>query len=58
VIAANGAAIAIAGMRDRIIHGYDDVDLGEVWQTLVADLPELIAAIEPLVPAKPEPPDP
>lgn len=25
---------AIAGMRDRIIHGYDDVDLLEVWSTI------------------------
>jgi uncharacterized protein with HEPN domain len=46
---------AIAGMRDRIIHGYDDVDLGEVWRTLAADLPALIAALEPLVPPKPKP---
>ena len=48
---------AIAGMRDRLIHGYDDVDLGEVWRTLVADLPALIVALEPLVPAKPQAPD-
>ena len=44
-------------MRDRLIHGYDDVDLGEVWRTLVADLPALIVALEPLVPAKPQAPD-
>ena len=25
---------AMAGMRDRIIHGYDDVDFGEVWRTI------------------------
>ena len=40
---------AIAGMRDRIIHGYDDVDLGEVWRTIEHDLPALITALERLV---------
>jgi uncharacterized protein with HEPN domain len=44
---------AIAGMRDRIIHGYDDVDLGEVWRTIESDLPMLMAALERLVPEKP-----
>lgn len=44
---------AIAGMRDRIIHGYDDVDLREVWRTIETDLPTLIAALERLVPEKP-----
>ena len=44
---------AIAGMRDRIIHGYDDVDLGEVWRTIDNDLPKLIATLERLVPQQP-----
>ena len=44
---------AIAGMRDRIVHGYDDVDLGEVWRTVETDLPTLIAALERLVPQGP-----
>ncbi|MBI3265255.1 MAG: DUF86 domain-containing protein [Acidobacteria bacterium] len=44
---------AIAGMRDRIIHGYDDMDLGEVWRTIESDLPTRIAALERLVPEKP-----
>jgi uncharacterized protein with HEPN domain len=35
----------IAGMRDRLIHGYDSVNLAEVWQTLQRDLPEMRAAI-------------
>lgn len=25
----------MAGMRDKLIHEYDDVDLEEVWQTVV-----------------------
>ena len=44
---------AVAGMRDRIIHGYDDVDLGEVWRTVEHDLPALIATLELLVPREP-----
>ena len=47
---------AIAGMRDRIIHGYDDVDLREVWRTVDTDLSALIVTLEALVPPKPQPP--
>jgi uncharacterized protein with HEPN domain len=43
----------MAGMRDRIIHGYDDVDLGEVWRTIEHDLPALIATLERLVAQRP-----
>jgi uncharacterized protein with HEPN domain len=38
----------IAGMRDRITHGYFEVDLNEVWNTIENDLPELIKYIKPL----------
>ena len=40
----------IAGMRDRLIHGYDRVDLKEVWRVAQGDVPELVAMIEPLLP--------
>ncbi len=40
----------IAGMRDRLIHGYDVVDLNRVWKTAVADIPDLLALITPLIP--------
>ena len=43
----------MAGMRDRLIHGYDDVDLDQVWETIADDLPELIPSIERLVTLKP-----
>jgi uncharacterized protein with HEPN domain len=36
-------AIAI---RNRLIHGYEDVDLDIVWQTVNEDLPKLVAALE------------
>ncbi|MEX2138381.1 MAG: DUF86 domain-containing protein [Pirellulales bacterium] len=35
----------IAGMRDKLIHGYDAVDLEEVWKTAVTDVPILAAAL-------------
>jgi len=28
----------MAGMRDRLIHGYDSVDVGIVWRTLKIDI--------------------
>jgi uncharacterized protein with HEPN domain len=36
---------AIAHMRDRLIHGYWDVDLDAVWQTIRRDLPQLRSGI-------------
>lgn len=35
----------IAGMRDRLIHGYFNVDLGLVWQTVQHDIPRLKAQL-------------
>ena len=32
---------AMAGMRNRITHGYFDINLGVVWQTVRNDLPHL-----------------
>jgi uncharacterized protein with HEPN domain len=32
----------IAGMRDKMIHEYNDVDLDEVWSTIKRDIPHLI----------------
>ena len=42
----------IAGMRDQIIHGYFDVDLDQVWNTVEKDLPELIGYLKPLISKK------
>ncbi len=41
---------AMTGMRDVLIHEYDDVDLEIVWDTVQLDLPPLIAALEKIVP--------
>jgi uncharacterized protein with HEPN domain len=33
---------AIIGMRHRIVHAYDDIDLEVVWQVATVALPELL----------------
>ncbi|GAB4429294.1 MAG: hypothetical protein Kow00106_24310 [Anaerolineae bacterium] len=40
----------IIGMRNRLVHKYDDVDLDVVWHVIQREIPELILLIEPLVP--------
>lgn len=40
----------IADTRNRLIHGYFDVDLDIVWQILEQDLPPLIAELEKILP--------
>src|ERR1700674_5010175 len=32
----------IAGMRDRLIHGYEPVDIDELWKTATEDVPALL----------------
>lgn len=36
----------IAGMRNRLVHAYLDVDLDIVWNTLVVDLAALRAVVD------------
>ena len=40
----------VAGMRDRLIHGYDAVDRDEVWRTATVDVPDLLLLVQPLAP--------
>ena len=35
----------VAGLRDRLIHAYDSVDLDIVWEVTVRDLPALKQAV-------------
>ena len=37
-------------MRNRLIHEYFRINLEAVWDTVHADLPQLISAIGPLIP--------
>jgi uncharacterized protein with HEPN domain len=43
---------AVAGMRDRLLHGYDDVDLDLVWKTVDEDLPALLENLKGLAPPR------
>ena len=36
----------IVGMRNRLIHGYFDIDLERVWDTVTGDVPELVTLLE------------
>lgn len=36
----------IVGMRNRLIHAYFDIDLDTLWQTVIEDLPPLIAELD------------
>jgi len=40
---------SMVGMRDRLIHGYFDVNLDVVWETVTQDLPSLIEQLEKIV---------
>ena len=39
----------MAGMRDVLIHGYDRVDMEEVWKSASVDIPDVMAKIAPLL---------
>jgi uncharacterized protein with HEPN domain len=45
---------AIIGLRNRIVHEYDDVDLDSVWTVVSKDLPELMVALAALTPPEPD----
>ena len=36
----------VTGMRNILIHDYDDVDVGTLWDTAQADLPSLVVRLE------------
>jgi uncharacterized protein with HEPN domain len=42
--------VDIAGMRNRLIHAYFDINLRIVWDTVTVNLPPLIAELEKLIP--------
>ena len=39
----------MAGMRDRLIHHYDVVDLAILWQTVTSDLPAVRAPLAAVI---------
>jgi|LSQX01.3.fsa_nt_gb uncharacterized protein with HEPN domain len=38
-------------MRHVIVHGYDIVDLDQVWETVTRDIPALLPRIEAIIAA-------
>lgn len=42
----------IISMRNRLVHGYFQVDLERVWNTIQRDIPSLIHTLEPFVSPK------
>lgn len=39
----------IIGTRNRLIHGYDQVSLDLLWDTVTTDLPELLAQLDAIL---------
>lgn len=44
----------MAGMRDRLVHGYYDVNFDVVWETVINDLPLLIVQLESILASEKE----
>ncbi len=42
----------IAGMRDRLVHDYNETKLDLIWVVTQTSIPELLAYITPLLPRK------
>lgn len=45
---------AVVAMRNRLIHGYFDIDLDRVWDTVTLDLPNLITQLRRVLKQIPE----
>ncbi len=41
-------------MPDMVTHACEAVDVEEVWNTAVNDVPDLLIDLEPLLPGQPE----
>jgi uncharacterized protein with HEPN domain/predicted nucleotidyltransferase len=44
----------VVGLRNVIIHRYDEVEDEQVWQIITVEVPRLLAQVRPLVPPLPE----
>ena len=42
----------IAGMRDKCVHDYRQIDIPLVWQITQTSIPALLQALEPLLPTE------
>jgi uncharacterized protein with HEPN domain len=41
--------VQIIGMRNRLIHGYDEIDFDILWGVVKKDIPQLVKQLEELV---------
>jgi uncharacterized protein with HEPN domain len=41
--------LQIGGMRNRLIHGYDEIDLEILWDSVKHDLPSLIEKLSEII---------
>ena len=39
----------MAGMRDVIVHEYDEIDIDQVWEAIQKDIPETLPKINELI---------
>jgi uncharacterized protein with HEPN domain len=39
----------IIGMRNRLIHGYFDIDLDIVWKTVSEEIPSLVSELKKII---------
>jgi uncharacterized protein with HEPN domain len=39
----------VIGVRNRLVHGYDRVDLDILWEIVSHDLPPLVAELEKII---------
>jgi uncharacterized protein with HEPN domain len=44
----------IVSLRNRLIHGYDEVDFDILWEIIHSDLPRLITRLEKILDPQPE----
>ena len=42
----------LIGLRNRLIHGYDTIDLDRLWEVLTVDLPQLATNLERILAAR------
>jgi uncharacterized protein with HEPN domain len=42
----------MAGMRDKCVHDYRQINVRRVWQIIQTSIPELLEALEPLLPTQ------
>lgn len=44
----------IAGLRDRLVHDYKNIDLDILWDVVSVQIPALLISLEPLLPKQEE----